>query len=177
MGLLQIDKKMHMCCGLMVAFVLLLSAGCISFPSGSRSHRNTYSSYVGRVYKTLRALEVEQDRKCARQRVDAVYAYDARDSRYYDGLLDDFSPLEYPKALNTGTKIIVDDVWEQCDYIQILPFPIVPILYRRYYEITFYVEGDKRILYHYYQQLPFDFYFHWPLDFSKLPFRLAETKR
>ena len=171
MGLLQIDKKMHMCCGLMVAFVLLLSAGCISFPSGSRSHRNTYSSYVGRVYKTLRALEVEQDRKCARQRVDAVYAYDDRD---FDARV---SPLEYPKVLNAGTRITGDDVSEVRDYIQILPFPIVPILYRRYYEITFYVEGDKRILYHYYQQLPFDFYFHWPLDFSKLPFRLAETKR
>jgi hypothetical protein len=169
MNFVQINKKKHTCCELMVAFVLFLLAGCVSFPSGGRSFRNSYSSHVGKFYTTLRVLEVEQDEECARQRVDAVYACDAR--------WNDFAPLEYPKALNTGTKIIVDDVWEQCDYIQILPFPILPILYRRYYAITFYVEGEKRIRYHYYQQLPFDFYFHWPLDFSRLPFRLIEVKR
>jgi hypothetical protein len=160
-------------CRLIMALVAILLTGCVSFPSGSRSYASEepYSSRMGKVHTTLTQLKIVRDKEYALKCEDAVYAY-----VYYSDKKDAM-PEICSNTIMPRTRIVFDDIREECDYIQILPFPIVPILYRRYYEIAFYVEGEKRIHYHYYQQLPFDFYFHWPLDFSRLPFRLMETNR
>ena len=158
---------------LLTMICALFSGGCVFYGSEARSLANAYYSQMhGVVYKTLKPLAVERDAETARKQCeDAVYAYGWSFNEKGEVI-----SLEFPESLKAGTRIVIDDVHANCKSLMILPFPSVPIPYRRYCSVSFHVEGNERITYSYYCPWSFWASAHWPVEFHKLPFhRVSST--